>query len=107
MRTLHGHAVRRARAELEQIAAARARRGTSGVVVLAEAGLGKTALARAGAEAAAADGALVEWVQATRTAAAIPWAACAALIPLEVRSRDSLAIADSTAAALRLGSRGC
>jgi len=40
--------------ELERIATARARQGTSGVVVLAEAGVGKTGLARAAAKAAAA-----------------------------------------------------
>ena len=67
--------------ELEQIAALR-RSGTSpGVVVGAAAGVGKSSLARHAVAAAKADGCHTAWVQATRSAAAVPLGAFAALMP--------------------------
>src|ERR1700733_11870114 len=74
--------------ELEVIAAARADPGCHGVVVVAEAGVGKSRVAREAQAAAEREGAFVGWVQATRSAAAVPLAAVADLIPDDVRSDD-------------------
>ncbi len=78
--------------ELEAIAAARAAPGCHGVVVIADAGVGKSRLAREGLDVAERDGAFVDWVQATRSAAAVPLAAMAGLVPDEVRSDDIVAL---------------
>jgi DNA-binding NarL/FixJ family response regulator len=74
--------------QLEAIAAARAAPGCHGVVLIADAGVGKSRLAREAQDAAQRDGAFVEWVQATRSAATVPLAAVADLVPDEVRSDD-------------------
>ena len=58
--------------EMAQIAEARGAGDYPGLVVVGEAGVGKTRLARAALMAAADDGALFQWVQATRSAATIP-----------------------------------
>jgi DNA-binding CsgD family transcriptional regulator len=78
--------------ELEAIASARADPGCHGVVVVAAAGIGKSRLAREAQAAADRDGAFVGWIQATRSAAAMPLAAVADLVPDEVRSDDVVAL---------------
>ena len=83
--------VGRARA-LEAIASARACPGCHGVVVVAEAGVGKSRLAREAQDAAQREGAFVDWVQATRSAATVPLAAVADLVPDAVRSDDIVAL---------------
>ena len=88
-------------AELEAIAAARADADVSGVVVIADAGIGKSRLAREAFAQAEAAGAPVAWVQATRSAAAIPLGAFADLIPDDVRSDDTLELMRRSTEALR------
>jgi DNA-binding NarL/FixJ family response regulator len=78
--------------ELATIAAARASRGCHGVVLIADAGVGKSRLAREALDTAQRDGAFVAWVQATRSASAVPLAAVADLVPDEVRSDDIVAL---------------
>jgi DNA-binding NarL/FixJ family response regulator len=85
--------------ELEAIGTALAGGPGGGIVVTGGAGLGKTRLARAAADAAA--GAHVEWVQATHSAAAIPLGAFASLVPAELGSVEPLALMTATAAALQ------
>ena len=74
--------------ELAEIAAARADDGCHGVVVVAEPGVGKSRLVREAPAGAEREGAFVAWVQATRSAATIPLAAVAGLVPESVRSDD-------------------
>ena len=78
--------------ELEAIASARTRAGCHGVVLAAGAGVGKSRVAREAQAAAERDGALVGWVHGTRSAAAVPLAAVADLVPDEVRSDDIVAL---------------
>src|ERR1700761_8584756 len=78
--------------ELAEIAAARADGGCHGVVLVAEAGVGKSRLAREAQATAQREGAFVEWVQATRSAATVPLAAVADLVPETVRSDDVVAL---------------
>ncbi len=78
--------------ELEAIASARASPGCNGVVLVADAGVGKSRLAREAQDAAHRDGAFVDWVHATRSASAVPLAAVADLVPEEVRSDDIVAL---------------
>ncbi|HEX3977363.1 MAG TPA: LuxR C-terminal-related transcriptional regulator [Solirubrobacteraceae bacterium] len=78
--------------ELAEITAARADGGCHGVVVIAEAGVGKSRLAREAQATAEREGAFVEWVQATRSAATVPLAAVADLVPDTVRSHDVVAL---------------
>jgi DNA-binding CsgD family transcriptional regulator len=78
--------------ELAEIAAARADNGCRGVVVIAEAGVGKSRLAREAQATAEREGAFIEWVQATRSAATVPLAAVAELVPDAVRSDDVVAM---------------
>jgi DNA-binding CsgD family transcriptional regulator len=78
--------------ELEAIASARTDRRCHGVVVIADAGVGKSRLAREGLDVAERQRAFVGWVQATRSAAAIPLAAVAGLVPDEARSGDIVAL---------------
>jgi len=63
--------------ELERIASVRTSGACPAVVVTAPAGIGKSRLAREAVAAAADAGAMVCWVQGTRSAAAVPLAACA------------------------------
>jgi DNA-binding NarL/FixJ family response regulator/type II secretory pathway predicted ATPase ExeA len=72
--------------ELETLAQARADAGCRGVIITAPAGVGKSRVARAACESA--NDALVEWVQATRSAATVPLAALAGIVPEEARSDD-------------------
>jgi DNA-binding CsgD family transcriptional regulator len=90
-------------AELERIASVRARSDRTGVVLSAAAGVGKSRLARHAVEAAERDGALTRWVQATRSAAAVPLGALAGLVPADVRSGDPLELMRRSAEALRDG----
>jgi DNA-binding NarL/FixJ family response regulator len=62
------------------------------VVLIADAGVGKSRLAREAQYAAERDGAFVDWVQATRSAAAVPLGAVADLVPEEVRSDDIVTV---------------
>jgi DNA-binding CsgD family transcriptional regulator len=78
--------------ELAEIAAARADGSCRGVVVIAQAGVGKSRLAREAQATAEREGAFTEWVQATRSAATVPLAAFADLVPDEVRSDDTVAL---------------
>ena len=55
-------------------------------------GVGKSRLAREAQDAAERDGAFVDWVQATRSAAAVPLGAVADLVPEEVRSDDIVTV---------------
>jgi DNA-binding NarL/FixJ family response regulator len=88
-------------AELAGIAAARADRHCPGVVVTAAPGAGKSRLAREAQAAADRDGALTAWVQATRSAAAVPLGAVAGLIPDELRTDHPLELMRRCEAALR------
>src|SRR5919204_3630451 len=88
-------------AELAEIAAARADAGCRGVVMVAEAGAGKSRLAREACAAAEQDGALVEWVQATRSAASVPLGAFAGLLDEQDGGAGSLELMQRTAARLR------
>jgi hypothetical protein len=78
--------------ELEVIASARANPDCPGVVVFADAGVGKSRLALEARAAAERDGAHTGWVQATRSAASVPLAAVADLVPDQVRSDDIVAV---------------
>jgi DNA-binding CsgD family transcriptional regulator len=88
-------------AELQRIADVRAGGESTGVVLSAPAGVGKSRLAREAIAAAERDGALTEWVQATRSAAAIPLGALAALVPADARADDPLELMRRSADALR------
>jgi DNA-binding NarL/FixJ family response regulator len=59
---------------------------------MADAGVGKSRLAREAQAAAERDGAFGAWVQATRSAATVPLGAVADLVPDEVRSDDIVAL---------------
>jgi DNA-binding NarL/FixJ family response regulator/type II secretory pathway predicted ATPase ExeA len=76
--------------DLQAIERARAERGCRGVILTAPAGVGKSRVARAACESAR--DALVEWVQATRSASTVPLAALAGLVPDEARSDDVVAL---------------
>jgi DNA-binding CsgD family transcriptional regulator len=91
--------------ELDQIARARAARAP-GVVVLAEAGVGKSRLARTALARAEMERAATVWVQATRSAASVPLGAFAGVIPIEVRSDDQFELLRQGAAAVRDRGRG-
>ncbi len=85
--------------ELALIAEARAAR--SGVVLSAPAGMGKSRLAREAVAAAGREGAVTEWIQATRSAASVPLGAFAGLIPADARTGDPLALMRRSVDALR------
>lgn len=83
-------------------AIARARSdGSSGVVVRAPAGVGKSRLARAALAQAEAERARTAWVQATSAAASVPLGAFAGVIPSEVRSDDRFELLRRSVEALR------
>src|ERR1700733_8240330 len=87
--------------ELEQIAAIRAHETSPAVAVIAPAGVGKSRLAREAMAAAAEEGAMVSWVQGTRSAAAVPLAACAELLPPDARAADPLLELQRTSSMLK------
>jgi DNA-binding NarL/FixJ family response regulator len=92
--------------ELASIADARAE-GCSGVVLCADAGIGKSRLGREALGSAERDGAMTEWVQATRSAGVIPLGAWAGLLPDEVPSDHAFRLLQATVQALheRAGGR--
>jgi DNA-binding CsgD family transcriptional regulator len=92
--------------ELGAIAAARTDLGCHAAVVLGDAGVGKSRLAREAVAAAAHDGAYVAWVRATRSAAAIPLGAVADLVPEAVRSDDMVALLRRSVEGLREAAGG-
>jgi DNA-binding NarL/FixJ family response regulator len=75
--------------------------GCRGVVVSGEAGAGKSRLGREALAAFECDGAMTEWVQATRSAAMIPLGACARLLPESVRSDHAFNLLRDCANALQ------
>src|SRR5687767_2408615 len=68
-------------AELRLVGEALSRGSAGGVVIAGLAGVGKTRLAAAAAELAAAEGCAVEWVRASGSARSIPLGAFATLLP--------------------------
>jgi DNA-binding CsgD family transcriptional regulator len=76
---------------LRSIAAAYREAGVSGVVIVGDIGVGKTRLAREALARLAAPGRRVEWVTATRSAAAIPLGAVSHLLPADSPNDDGLA----------------
>ncbi len=76
------------------------------MVLIADAGVGKTRLAREAQAAAERDGAFVDWVQATRSASVVPLAAVAELVPDEVRSDDIVALMRRCGEELRARAEG-
>lgn len=68
-------------AELDQIRSSFADPGAAGFVVVGDAGVGKTRLAREALDLFAADDSEVVWVAATRAAGSIPFGAVAHLMP--------------------------
>jgi DNA-binding CsgD family transcriptional regulator len=77
-----------------------------GAVLTGPAGVGKSHLARHALAAAQSDGAMVRWVQATRSAAAVPLGAFAGLLPPDARSDDALDLMRGSAEALRADAAG-
>ena len=76
------------------------------MVLVADAGVGKSRLAREAQDAAKRDGAFVDWVQATRSASVVPLAAVAELVPDEVRSDDIVALMRRCGEELRARAEG-
>jgi hypothetical protein len=76
------------------------------VILVGEAGVGKTRLARAALMSAAEEGAALEWAQATRSAATIPLAAFVDLLPPDALGRDPLQLVKASTAALRARANG-
>jgi DNA-binding CsgD family transcriptional regulator len=93
-------------AELADIARARADAACAGVVVRAAAGMGKSRLIREAHAAAARDGAPVDWIQATRSAATVPLGALAGVIPEDVRTDDALQLMRRSGDVLRARANG-
>ncbi len=87
-------------AELQQIALARTN-GRPAVLIHGPSGVGKSRLAREVLATAERDGAVVTWVQATRSATGLALGAFAALMPSEVRSDDPLELMQRSVKALR------
>jgi DNA-binding NarL/FixJ family response regulator len=85
--------------ELASIADARAD-GCCGVVLCADAGIGKSRLGREAVVSAEREGAMTEWVQATRSAGMIPLGAWAGLLPDEVPSDQAFRLLQATVQAL-------
>ena len=86
--------------ELAAIARIRAD-GCRGVVVSGDAGAGKSRVGREALAACERAGAMVEWVQATRSAAMIPLGAVARLLPDSVRSDQAFNMLRDSANALQ------
>jgi DNA-binding CsgD family transcriptional regulator len=85
--------------ELASIADARSD-GCCGVVVFAQAGIGKSWLGREALATAERTGAMTEWVQATRSAGLVPLGACAGLVPDEVPSDQAFRLLQATVQSL-------
>src|SRR5579871_4762163 len=78
--------------ELNALATARADRRRHGAVLIGAAGVGKSRLAREALATAEREGAHVEWVQATRSAATVPLGALAEIVPDVTRSDDVVSL---------------
>jgi len=87
--------------ELERIASLWSSGSSPAAAVIAAAGVGKSRLAREAVAAADRAGAMVCWVQGTRSAATVPLAACAELLPPDARADDPLLQLQRTARSLR------
>jgi len=92
--------------ELGQISSIRESGACPAVVVTAPAGVGKSRLAREAVAAAVTAGAMVFWVQGTRSAAAVPLAACSELLAADARADDPLLQLQRTARTLREQAEG-
>lgn len=92
--------------ELERIAELRSNGTSPAVAIVAPAGVGKSRLAREAVAAADRTGAMVRWVQGTRSAGAVPLAACAELLPADARADDPLLQLQRTARTLREEAHG-
>jgi hypothetical protein len=73
--------------ELGRIATERAA-SAPGIVLLAQAGVGKSRLAREALAQAGRDGSATVWVQATRSAATVPLGAFAGVVGADVGSEN-------------------
>ena len=91
--------------ELAGIAGARAD-GCCGVVLCAQAGIGKSRLGREALSTAERSGAMAEWVQATRSAGLVPLGACAGLLPEEIQSDQAFRLLQVTVQALHERANG-
>ena len=91
--------------ELARIAEA-GERGCCGVVITAAAGAGKTRLGREALAAAERDGAMTQWVQATKCARMIPLGAFAGLLADGARADEPLAVLRESARVLHDRARG-
>ena len=87
--------------ELESLVAARTNPRCHGAVLIGAAGVGKSRLAREALSTAAADGACVQWVHATRSAATVPLGALTEIVPETARSDDVVALMRRSAEGLR------
>ncbi|MGO9821938.1 MAG: AAA family ATPase, partial [Solirubrobacteraceae bacterium] len=87
--------------ELERIRSVRSGGTCPAVAVIAPPGVGKSRLAREAISSAAEEGAMVSWIQGTRSAAAVPLAACAELLPPGARADDPLLQLQRTSSMLR------
>jgi len=87
--------------ELDRITSLWSNRMSPAAAVVADAGVGKSRLAREAVAAADRAGAMACWVQGTRSAATVPLAACAELLPPEARADDPLLQLQRTARTLR------
>ncbi len=92
--------------ELEEIANARTDPSCRGVVIAAGAGVGKSRLAREAVAAAARSRVHTRWVTATRSAATVPLAAVAELVPDDIGSDDIVALMRRCSEGLRAAGGG-
>jgi DNA-binding NarL/FixJ family response regulator len=92
--------------ELEMLVAACRDAGGRGAVLVGEAGVGKSRLAREALAAAQADGAHTIWIQASRSAAAVPLGALHELVPDTARSDDVVALMRRCTESLREAAGG-
>jgi DNA-binding CsgD family transcriptional regulator len=86
--------------ELARIADAHAV-GAKAIVIQAQAGVGKTRLAREALSRAESVGARIVWAQATRSAATVPLGPFAAVIPVDVRYDDQFELLRGSTHAMR------
>jgi DNA-binding CsgD family transcriptional regulator len=100
-RTQHDAGLVARRQELSVVVGALRDPGCRGAVIHGAPGVGKTRLARAALEEAAAGGAAAHWVRATASAASIPLAAVVDLLPDHADAADPLRLFQASAAVLR------